>query len=98
MALERPLNDPKGELIAILKYIDIATTVIFCLECIMKIIAFGLIFNGKHSYLRNVWNIVDFLIIIFSIISLTPLSDSFKTFKMLRVIRCLRLLNKNEGL
>lgn len=64
----------------------------------MKIIAFGLIFNGKHSYLRNVWNVVDFMIIIFSIISLTPLSNSFKTFKMLRVVRGIRLISRNEGL
>lgn len=64
----------------------------------MKIIAFGLVFNGKTSYLKNYWNILDFIIIIFSILSLTPLSDNFKTFKMLRVVRALRLVNKNEGL
>lgn len=64
----------------------------------MKIIAFGLIFNGKTSYMRNNWNVVDFIIIIFSIISLTPLSNDFKTFKMLRVIRAIRLVSKNEGL
>jgi len=53
--------------------IDLSTTMIFALESILKIIAFGLIFNGPNSYLRNAWNINDFVIVIFSIISLTPL-------------------------
>ena len=59
---------------------------------------FGLINNGKKSYLKNPWNVLDFIIIIFSILSLTPLPDSLKIVKMFRVIRVFRLLGKNEGL
>ena len=74
------------------------TTGIFCLEALLKIIAFGFLLNSKGSYLRNYWNALDFCIIIFSIMSLTSLSDHFKIFKMFRVVRALRLLSKNEGL
>ena len=92
------MNDPDSSLVGILYNIDVATTVIFCIEATAKIIAFGFVMNKKFSYLRNSWNALDFVIIIFSIISLTPLSSSFKIFKIFRVVRGLRLVSKNEGL
>lgn len=64
----------------------------------MKILAFGFIANGKWSYLRNPWNILDFTIIIFSILALTPLSDSLQSIKMFRILRLLRLIGRNESL
>ena len=72
MALENPLNDPNGSLKSTLIIIDTITTVIFALESLLKIIAFGFILNGRPSYLRNLWNMLDFIIIILSILSLTP--------------------------
>lgn len=98
LTLERPLLDPDSEEQSILLIIDIVTTIIFCLECVLKVVAFGFIRNGTKSYLKNIWNLIDFIIIIFSIISLTPLSSTFKTFKMLRVVRCIRVIGRNEGL
>jgi hypothetical protein len=67
LSLENPLNDPNGSLTLALFYVDIVTTIIFTLESILKIIAYGAIFNGSKSYLRNYWNIIDFLIVIFSV-------------------------------
>jgi Ion transport protein len=64
----------------------------------MKIVAYGLLFNGKSSYLSQSWDQLDFVIIIFSSLSLTPLSDSLKTIKILRILRLLRLIGKNESL
>jgi len=34
------------------KKIDLATTIIFTIEAVMKIIAFGFVINGEWSYLR----------------------------------------------
>ena len=59
---------------------------------------FGLVLNGRPSYLRNVWNNLDFLIALVSILSLTPLPHSLKFFKLLRVARPLRLISRNKGL
>lgn len=98
LALESPLMDPASPEMQVLLLIDLSTTVVFALESLMKILAFGLAFNGPASYLRNGWNINDFIIVVFSVISLTPLPSQLKSFKMLRVVRILRLLNKNEGL
>ena len=79
-------------------WIDLGTTLVFVTEAIMKNIAFGFLFNGKTSYLRNQWNIIDFAIIIFSTLSLTPLSSNLKSMKIFRILRLLRLISRNEEL
>lgn len=56
LALERPLEDPDSKILKILSYIDISTTSIFLIEAIIKILAFGFLFNGKNSYLLSTWN------------------------------------------
>ena len=38
-------------------------TIIFATECILKIFAFGLV-RGKHAYLRDGWNVLDFVIVV----------------------------------
>jgi len=50
--------------------IDLALVVMFALEAIMKIIAFGLIAD-ESSYLRNPWNSLDFFILVVSIIDVS---------------------------
>ena len=70
LAIENPLSDPKSTLMQILKYIDYFMTAVFTSEMILKIITYGLIINGKQSYLRNTWNMVDCTIVIVSLISL----------------------------
>lgn len=64
----------------------------------MKIIAFGFVRNGPGSYLRNAWNLVDFIIIIMSLVSLSPLSNRLQVFKMFRILRAIRLISRAEGL
>lgn len=98
LALENPLNDPKGKLVKTLYYIDLCTTIIFAIEAILKTIAFGFAINGPHSYLKSPWNLLEFVIVIFSIISLSTTSSNLKTFKVLRVLRPLRVINRNDGL
>lgn len=101
LAVENPLSDPTSTLMTILKYIDYGMTVIFTSEMILKIVTYGLLFNGKMSYLRNTWNIIDSLIVIVSLVSLgfTNVNLSFfKILRMLRVVRPIRMISKNEGL
>jgi Ion transport protein len=82
----------------IIYWIDIATMIIFTLEAIAKIITYGFILNGETSYIRRVWNMLDFTILIFSYLCLTPLVSTFKVVKTLRILRSLRLIGRNEGL
>ena len=67
LALENPLNDPDGVLTYYLYWINFALTIVFVIEMILKILACGFIFNGKNSYLRNAWNILDFIIVTISV-------------------------------
>ena len=101
MAVETPFDDPNSIKMQTLNYIDYFITLIFILECAFKIIAYGFLFSGKDSYLRDGWNIIDFVIVIFSIINIC-LQDIdltvFKAIRMIRILRPLRMISRNQNL
>lgn len=68
--LDTPLSDPNSSLSYVLEWLDIATTILFGIETFLKIFAYGFLLNGSESYLKNPWNIVDFLVFLFSVISI----------------------------
>lgn len=82
--------------------VDLSLTIIFTMEAIMKIIAFGFVMNGENSYIRNPANIIDFIVVIVSIASLMTDGNQnlsvLKVFRLLRILRPLRMVAKNEGL
>ena len=101
LALDNPLNDPNSTLMKFLNYSDDILTAFFACESVFKIIIQGLIFNGKQAYLRTGWNIVDFFVVIVSIISLSITSNKLKIVKILRlllVLRPLMVISRNKGL
>ena len=101
LAFENPLNDPNGITAAILWYLDIVTTTIFVIEVIIKVIAAGFAFNGPRSYIRSAWHIMDFFIVIVSILTLVklPIKITFlKIIRMIRLMRPLKIISKNENL
>lgn len=64
MALENHL--PNGDRTTLAVELDATEPIfltIFCVEASCRIIALGLIFH-QNSYLRNVWNIMDFFVIV----------------------------------
>ena len=70
LCVDNPLNDPKGKVQVILGYIDYIFMVIFLVEALIKIIAKGLLFNNFKSitpYLRDSWNILDFFVVVSSV-------------------------------
>jgi membrane-anchored protein YejM (alkaline phosphatase superfamily) len=93
--------DPKGDLRNVLDQFDIVMTVLFTLELLIKVVVYGFMFNGEDSYMRNNWNLMDFVIVTFSLISII-FSDVdleiFKLLRMLRVLRPLRMISRNPGL
>ena len=102
LALETPLDDPDGDKIMILEKIDLFMTIVFTFEMAVKIIAWGFMFAGKGSYIREPWNILDFLIVgsaLLGIIAGDAINISFlKALRILKVLRPLRLIAKNPGL
>jgi hypothetical protein len=102
LALETPLDDPDGDKIMVLAKIDLFMTVVFTFECLVKIIAAGLIFSGKNSYLRDGANVLDFVIVGSALLGLAAggaINISFiKALRILKVLRPLRMIAKHKGL
>ena len=96
LAFESPLDDPNGSKLKVLAMIDVGMTVIFTFEAMLKIIAFGFVLNGKNSYMKSGWNVLDFIIVLSALISLVFNTDLefFKALRILRVLRPLRLIKR----
>lgn len=58
-----PVDLQAGTLMDVLDRFDVTFTIIFGVEAAMRIIVLGLVFNGRHSYLRSGWNVLDFLVV-----------------------------------
>uniref|UniRef100_A0AAY4D7J0 Voltage-dependent L-type calcium channel subunit alpha n=1 Tax=Denticeps clupeoides TaxID=299321 RepID=A0AAY4D7J0_9TELE len=99
---EEDMNNTNANLES-LEYIFL---VIFTTECFMKIVAYGLLFH-EGAYLRNCWNILDFVIVfmgLFTIIldTINTISGvptekgggfDMKALRAFRVLRPLRLVS-----
>lgn len=51
LTLEHPMMDPNGTRAITLERIDFVVSGIFTIECVLKIIVYGFVVNGKDSYL-----------------------------------------------
>lgn len=105
LTLDNPNNDPNGDMDSFLKICDYVLTGVFTIECAINIILLGFLCNGQRSYARDPWNIMDLIIVFFSLFTIL-LTNSvgsidlsiLKIFRMLRVLRPLRFLKRNLGL
>jgi hypothetical protein len=61
------------------------------LECILKVIAKGFVVH-KSSYLKDWWNIIDFVVVISAILEFIPMGSSTTSFRGIRSIRAIRPL------
>lgn len=86
----------------ILDNIMMVTSVFFIIEANLKIISQGL-YKHKRAYLKDGWNIVDFVVVLTSVLELVmqALNNagdgsgySFKFLRALRVIRPLRSVKR----
>jgi uncharacterized membrane protein len=65
---------------------------------VIKIFAFGFVFN-KKAYLRDLWNILDFVIVITSLLPyVIQLGFSMSALRALRVLRPLKTITKVKSL
>ena len=74
LAVDQPLDDPESLKQKALGILDFVITGLFAFEAIIKIMVFGYLINGKKSYLREYWNILDFTIVAISVISYLPIN------------------------
>ncbi|XP_014476681.1 PREDICTED: voltage-dependent calcium channel type A subunit alpha-1 isoform X3 [Dinoponera quadriceps] len=69
---------------------------IFCVEASLKILALGFILH-RGSYLRNIWNIMDFFVVVTGIVTAfsqgIQLDVDLRTLRAIRVLRPLKLVS-----
>jgi hypothetical protein len=94
-------------------YSDLIITIIFTFEMVVKIFALGFALH-KGSYLRNSWNVLDFIIVVISLVAIAtgPLVTgmclidagggsalkSLRSLRALRALRPLRVIKRAPGL
>lgn len=103
LALDVPVLADSYQLKTI-RFILLIISITFIIECVIKIIVMGFVF-GENSYLRDNWNRLDFIIVVFGIVSLVLENignaadvDFIRAFRALRALRPLRMVSKNEGI
>ena len=67
-------------------------SVIFLVECILKIMAMGFVLHSQ-SYLRDGWNFIDFAVVLIGIAEFVGGGVNLKALRALRVLRPLRSIN-----
>ncbi|CAG5861099.1 unnamed protein product [Menidia menidia] len=74
---------------AVLKHLNTAFTVLFSVECVLKILAFGFL-----NYFRDTWNIFDFITVLGSITEIVVDLQRIDAFNMsfLKLFRAARLI------
>ncbi|XP_070508110.1 voltage-dependent calcium channel type A subunit alpha-1 isoform X6 [Chironomus tepperi] len=96
LALEEHLpNGDKTMLALKLEKTEVYFLGIFCVEASLKILALGFVLH-KNSYLRNIWNIMDFFVVVTGFITMLPeqgLDIDLRTLRAIRVLRPLKLVS-----
>ncbi|XP_011268431.1 voltage-dependent calcium channel type A subunit alpha-1 isoform X15 [Camponotus floridanus] len=97
LALEEHLpNSDKTILAQKLETTEIYFLGIFCVEASLKILALGFVLH-RGSYLRNIWNIMDFFVVVTGIVTAFSqgihLDMDLRTLRAIRVLRPLKLVS-----
>ncbi|CAF3020652.1 unnamed protein product [Rotaria sp. Silwood2] len=98
LALEEHLpRDDKTTLARSLEKTEIYFIGIFCFEAALKIIALGFVLH-ERSYLRSLWNVMDFIVVVTGLATISIKKDSSFDLRTLRAVRVLRPLKLVSGI
>ncbi|GJQ73114.1 hypothetical protein Trydic_g1743 [Trypoxylus dichotomus] len=96
LALEEHLpNHDKTVLAQKLEKTEVYFLGIFCVEASLKILALGFVLH-RGSYLRNIWNIMDFFVVLTGFLTMFPqeiIAVDLRTLRAIRVLRPLKLVS-----
>lgn len=76
---------------------EIIFSTIFIFEFLLKTIGMGFILEDG-CYLRDGWNILDFIVVISSVIGFLPGAINISALRTIRILRPLRSINAVEGM
>lgn len=92
LALDSPLRDPDSTMAVFLGKVERVMTGLFVVEMMLKICAHGFLLM-RGAYLRNSWNVLDFVVVVISMFQLfTDDTGNLKSLRSLRALRALRPL------
>ncbi|OMJ68109.1 hypothetical protein SteCoe_34530 [Stentor coeruleus] len=92
------LEDPNGSPPSTLQGFDNFFLYFYTVECALKIIAYGFLLN-KNSYLRDNWNILDFIIVVSGWAGqLAGSGVNLSAMRTLRILRPLRSISSVAGM
>ena len=80
--------------------IEVIFTVIFCIEMALKMFALG-IYSRPTAYFRNSFNVLDFVVVVTSLVTLLAGNSSggaVRSLRLLRIMRPLRSIRRLPGL
>lgn len=100
LAIDEPGIAASSRLGRTLRIFDIGLTAFFSVEMLAKMLASG-VYASEKAYLTSSWNVLDFFIVVVSVVSLclSSLDLSFlKAFRALRALRPLRMVSRLQGL
>lgn len=104
LCFDSPLTDPGSTTAAVVENFQIFTTALFTSEMVVKVVTFGFLLN-ERAYLRSGWNVLDFIIVIVSLIGVSTTGSALggaggaiKTIRVFRAFRPLRVINRAPGL
>jgi len=79
---------------------DYTFQAIYTVELVVKVLAMGFIFN-ENAYMRDLWNIFDFIIVVFGYLQYLNVNSGgfdLRPLRIFRVLRPLRTVTTIEGL
>eukprot|EP00760_Papus_ankaliazontas_P006678 PhM_4_TR13136/c0_g1_i1/m.95968 len=92
LAADQPTVTNPSWLTKTLSISELIFTIIFTVEMVLKVVTYGFVLH-RHSYLRNGWNVVDFVIVVIAVVSMTSSVQNLSTLRLFRVLRPLRSVN-----
>jgi hypothetical protein len=96
LSLERPTLDQDSPLASTLRGMDFFFAFVFLFEMVAKMIAHGFWMPEGRGYFRNNWNILDFFVVLVSLVSLG--APQFAVARALRALRPLRLVVRSKNI
>lgn len=71
--------------------------IVFTVEMLLKVVALGF-WEAPGSYLRDPWNVPDFIVVVMSWVSLSPSVENVSAMRCVRILRPLRTITGIEGM
>jgi hypothetical protein len=96
MTLEHPRLDEHSRTALVLKDVNLALTIVFGCECLLKVFTFS-----PLGYWKRTSNKIDAVIVVFSVLLMLFESSGFafvKSLRTLRAVKALRMATRSEGM